>query len=382
MREVSILTIPIDVPYGTWRLWLCVGVIACMIIFLKPYLKVIGEEAVALWGWVLFLALWTIEFPMLAYGDAQRAFEATAGATALEALLVPLAILTAAPQLWRLQKWVMLAAIALVWSGHSLMTDWTHSSPSFDTALLALYFPFAPWWMKPLILVTVFSFHGTGALLILLFELLAFILLKTWTWPRKERIALWGGICGFLLLGAAGLYLFRDTSAVKRLLEGQTNRLAMWQRYMDFWLHGPGGTKIIWPFVLIGVGAGSFLWCAIMVDMPKFALPQEQFMHNEFLQVTFELGLVGILLALALLYRALKNAWGDPRLFPALCGFVAFALTWHPLRHFPTMLLVGLIFWRALVEKKSQGPGIFSRALSFTRKLFVNRRGSPEAHPG
>jgi len=80
-----------------------------------------------------------------------------------------------------------------------------------------------------------------------------------------------------------------------------------------------------------------------------------QFLHNDYLQMLFENGLIGLLLSLALASLLAFMAWGNALLFSTLIGFYGFMLFHYPI-HYPLQALVGAyIAARIMLSHKEKG---------------------------
>lgn len=345
-----LLTMRVD-ALGLWHISIFLGVIILLVLGLNTYRKQIGWEAAALWGWVLFSAILIIEFPYFPFGMANRAFQATAGQTVVEAGLIPILFLllkdSTISKLWKVFQIVALVKIVLIWVYGFCTPEipyftWLSEpgaviSSSFDCALLALYFPFAPWWLRVLILPTIAFHHGTTALTILAAELLAWVIAGDRPSRMRPRLA-WrigvfsGAIAVFLLL--AGLH------SNSHLFDGG-ERLGLWKKMMTYWC-------TMWQMQVFGIGAGSFMWISFAID--KFKMPMFQTMHNDWLQILWEYGAIGLFLAIATFIRACRNVWKDITLLMGVFGAGAFGFTYHPLQYFPSVFLLCLIFRKALYD--------------------------------
>lgn len=348
MNQVALtpLNVAVDI-FGQWRTEAFVGMVFCTLLFLRKYPARIGWEATVFWAYCLISALYIFEFPApLPFGDYQRAFEATAGASFAEALLIPLAILSAPAWIWRALTAIMVIEIALVSLGLSGLTPWDSPAMSFDTALLACYLPFAPWWLAIASVLMILTHHGSTALTIMAVQIVAISI-------RRKRLRWY-----ILPLIAALAYVAYFHSSIGTHINSQ-ERLGMWDRYMASWLYGdPMRGHLHWPItwsavnwrlVAFGFGPGTFQWIALMVD--KFFPPLYFFMHNDWLQFMFELGVIGFVLATAVFVRAVRNVWTDTKMLAAVFGCGAFAMTYHPLRYALPGILVALIFRHALTKK-------------------------------
>lgn len=333
------LTTPID-PMGIWGLTMFFGMIVCVVLLMRKYLPYIGWAPALLWGYALSNALFVLEFPDTPFGDYNRAFEATAGRSFAEMLLIPLAAAAAPKIVWRVIPWLVLLDIGLVWCDHSAFTPWDSVSTSFDTATMALFIPFSPIWLWPLSLLTIVTHHGSTALLILLAECFALFFVKL-GWKKTFAAILPVTICLFALA------YFHSNSAY---LDG-SERLHNYARFMEF-------PNRLWNFKVFGVGAGSFQWISLMLD--NFGSLNWVWMLSDWLQITFDLGRVGLALAIATFATAIYRVRDDAQLLAAVLGAGAFMGPYHPLRFFPTMFFIALIAKSALMKKAPESlPELF-----------------------
>lgn len=319
------LTVQLDLN-GVWRLSLFIGMALFSLYFVSMHIKKIGFIFSALWAYVLLNALYLFEYPSVPYGDVNTAFMATAGQTFSECLLIPLVMIYMPKKhsefLYRFYCLIISAEILLVWiRGYGIML-----APSFDTALIALFIPFAPVFLAIVSLITILTHHGSTALMILIAQFFP-IALKN----KRARIGM--AIIVPALIAVA--YFHTNTTWFDGL-----ERINAYKRFMGFWWNQG------WIPRLIGTGPGSFIWLSLLID--NFKPPMFLQMHSDWLQVTFELGLIGLLLIIATFLMAVKNAWENPRVLSALFGCAGFACTYHPLRFMPTMILVAYIFRYAI----------------------------------
>lgn len=347
----SILTTHLDqlqfswrniIQVGTWRLGFFLGLCAIVIYFLSR-MKELYLPARILWGYALCYAIFTMEFPFVHYGQGHTAFQAWAGMNALEVTLIPLFALylseAGVAKIFSWLKWIMLGEILCACTG----TRGLLIAPSFNLAFVALYLPFAPLWLW-IVGVGAICTHHAGAAQAMLgtYALL-------WCWRNLRRRYFLGALLVIVPV-VLGVAYFHSHS---ELLDG-SERLDRWVgRFFDFWLHGnmPGkkSTEIIWLFVFFGVGPATFMWSSMLID--RFKEPVALFMHNDFIQVFWELGTFGGSLALLVYRKALLSAADTPPTLYALAGLAPFAFFWHPLRFFPTALLVALLVRQALIRK-------------------------------
>lgn len=334
------LTVPIDIG-GTWRICIFFGLsLLCFhqIFRLLPSRRNLMLPEMALWAYALICALYLFQYPGIPFSTYNTAFQATAGQSFSEILLIPLALLTmrarTQDRLLKHFKWIALAELVMVWFNKPALLN----AASFDLAMVACYFPFAPTWLRGLTLGTIVFNHSGTAIIILGVQ--GFV----WFVKEKQYEALpwtvWATILG-VFLGVC--YHFQtDTYGVRVPMFNYAERISIYQKYLDWW-------RSNWSFIAFGVGPGTFMWCALLID--KFKPPLFLQMHSDWLQILFELGLVGLTLSLAVYARAILRVWNDTVQVMALAGIGAFCLTYHPLRFFPSAMLVGLIFARGIRSK-------------------------------
>lgn len=63
-------------------------------------------------------------------------------------------------------------------------------------------------------------------------------------------------------------------------------------------------------------------------------------LHNDWLQILFELGFVGLVLSMGVFLGLLWRARRHPEVFALVCGLGVMGLGYHPLRHIVTQVLV------------------------------------------
>lgn len=324
--ELNPLTAQVDIG-GIWRMAIFFGCFILLVNWFRPHKNVTSAFAC----YVLSYALYTISFPALGYGEYHTAFQATAGQVFAELICVVAGmVMITQPKREKILsafRWVILAELICIWFKLPGLMMEIPFAGSFDVALAALYFPFAPRWLKVLTLGTVIMNHSTTALLIMLAQTFALCI--------KDRASMLRLVAGSAVVLIAVLMLQHDHHGQKISLLAGTSRFERWQTYMSFWSSN-------WFFWLFGTGPGSFMWLAMSMD--RFKHPMFLWMHSDWLQILFELGAVGFVLAVGVLVRAIRYFWHNPKLLSAVFGSAAFCLTYHPLRYFPTAFLMALIF--------------------------------------
>ena len=294
--------------------------------------------------YLLIYCAFIFEFPLNQYGDFQRCFESNAAQTFIEALCIPLLAFVFRDQAWKALHSFVCFEIVAVWFR---IPDF-FTAPSFATAFIALSIPFVCNRIRFFGLLTILFHHGSTALVIIAFELLAY------GWIKREKLKEYvqeffaGGIVIVLFLIA----LIQNKSD---LFLGSESRIQVWTRFMCEWAYSwhyalIDPLKIHFRNILIGTGPGSFMWISLIRD--HFKTPAFMQLHSDVLQIIFELGLIGFILSFALFFRAVNKVKENAKLLAGLLGTLAFCLTYHPLRYGLSATLIALIFVDSLSYKR------------------------------
>ena len=327
------LTVQLDLG-GIWGIAVFVLLAIVVIRFIRG-LRVEHRELPlawqALWAYVLIYALYLFEYPAMPFGIFNAAYQVTAARVFAEALCIPLGAALLYTHAREILPYVVLVELAFVWVGHSGLMI----APSFDLAFCALAIPLCPWWVIAPVVITICTHHGSTAACIVVFQFLAYLAKN----PRKY----WKYAAAVLPIIFVAAWIHSGENF------DYWDRYQHWVEYMSFWLHGretvvplAAPTGIYWPWFFIGVGPGTFLWTSLLLD--KFHTDAWLQMHSDILQILWEFGAVGLCLVGLAFFRAIKDAWSNPRSVAALFGCIAFMLTYHPLRFGPTAFLMALIF--------------------------------------
>lgn len=323
MHSTSIVLSAVIDPNGVWRLSLFICLALTMAAFIWAMPKEITKVGKILWCYVLLYALTLFEYPKPFYGVLNRAFEASAGQTFAEALIFPLGALFFGRYIKKALPYLVIVECFCLWKWNvGFMRAY-----SFDTAFIALCLPFVHPVLWIAGVLTILRIHGSTALMMLAVQVVAFCILK-----RR-----WGILTGITI--AFGSFIFGYGHA----FSGAEPRFEAWIRFMRFWAHN----KLTMAF---GNGAGSFTWLSLIID--DFQTPAFLSMHSDWLQITFDTGIVGVSLAFIFAMQALWKVRRNSQLLPAVLGAVTFGMTYHPLRFAPSALVTALIFKLALIEKE------------------------------
>lgn len=317
------LTAQIDLG-GVWRTLFYLASLLSLCLFLRPYLKALGFLPVLLWGYILAYCIYLVEYPAMPFGLVNRAYEATAGSVFIEVILLTVFCLHYPKQILKVLPYAVFLELYLC-CFHNFYNWGFVGATSFDQAFLALSLPFVGWYLRIPIIFWVLTRHGATAQLILLAEFLGYGL-------HSKKIRPYALLAAVALVSVAYFHHF-DTAG----------RIYRWKIMLKIW-------EKDWKAVIFGVGPGSFMWQSLVNTKQGDELFLQ--MHSDWLQVLFELGVIGFWLSLGVFGRALLGAWRKPQLFAGVLGVGVFALTYHPFRNLPPALLCGAILSLSLRSKK------------------------------
>lgn len=236
---------------------------------------------------------------------------------------------------------------------------------SMDTTFIALCIPLFFWgrpkwktkkfWRWLLVLSPcVFAIAltpGSTAYLVLFGSLFGYFLARKWWTASLGSVAL----VAFLAAVTKGASFWSDSG-----------RLGPWRIFMEWFFLGapadwqtretvlPENWKAIMEWrlehspLIFGTGTGTFQWIG-----PTIQNVQDNifiWMHNEYLQVLFEQGLVGLSLMLWLVGVCLWRVRREPILLATSFGLLASMLTQFPLRY-PVSQLFVLLLVRVIFEE-------------------------------
>lgn len=318
----SILTTQVDIG-GIWRIVLFGGLLFSFAIFLDRLRNDIPFRVALGLFYVVSRALFILEYPATPFGDEHTAFQATAGQTLAEVVLITVGVLATDRKIWNFVSCIVVVEIFAVWFfDHGGLMSWT----SLSTAFIALALPFTAWPIQIAGVATIAFHHGSTALLILAAQLVALALRKKVLRP----------VLFFIPVLAVIAYAHSNGP----ILDGG-ERLFHYAKFMTLWAQD-------WRTIVFGTGAGTFTWISLKVDNFKGDLFLQ--MHSDWLQIAFEYGLIGVGFALSIFWLATKKAWNNIQALCGAWGAAAFMITYHPLRHFPSAFVIALIVKETCVQ--------------------------------
>lgn len=284
-----------------------------------------------LWMFCLVSALFGFASPWISpHGFfLQIRINQSAAVAFAELLIIPLAICRIPSKYFKHWKKFFVGVglfevFAIFFHGWGLM-----NAQSFDSAFIASVVPLAGIWTAPILIMGVFYARGLTAFLILGVYYLWWCMRRPRTWVLLP------------FLGVASFY-----SQAWHLGESSGTRVQIFKTFMGWW----------WAhdFKWFGTGLGSFEWIGLSMGPILGGSDYFLMMHMDWCQILFEMGFVGAALVLGFYGKLLWRAKG--RMLPMVVGLGAFALTYHPLRFFPTQLLIMCVIREVLNEvQKDKG---------------------------
>ncbi len=180
--------------------------------------------------------------------------------------------------------------------------------------------------LNALAVVAILSVHASVPIGVL------FVVLTSWCIAAGSGIG-WLSLFSGLLFGV-GYYL------EPAVFFSSSGRLAGWQMIVEWW----------WATGKIFMGLGTGMG-AIVFDQERQANPAFSHMaiwaHNDYLQVMFDNGLIGLGALLLVVWYAMKRSFNRPWLFASVVGYAATAFFNFPV-HLPIHAFVGAaLLWLA-----------------------------------
>ncbi len=222
-----------------------------------------------------------------------------------------------------------------------------------------------PIWLKDIlclnILLAAYLTHEyTALLLCLAIPALWFVRVKGIPWKLLTWLTLALGV--LVVTGEAKqLVLGHFTETVAPIMPHWEPRWRIakvaWKTYWDapslFWGYGPGSASAILPYFQIKLGALSTIRGT---ETGVFTQ-----VHNDWLQLLFELGWGGALLGCIFWGYVLKRAWSQPAVWISLMGFSLVGLFYFPLHEAAdfrgTEIALTCLVWLAFKGQPSHARG-------------------------
>lgn len=270
-------------------------------------------------GYLVLSALWHFGVDDGLSPKLQAVTAAVTGRQTLFVMLLGLVALMVAPSVNLLAPLFLLSGSILTLLGCPILTN-----PSTNAALIVMCLPYCrKWWMWILTLMVVLEQGGATAYLMLS----AILLVTLYRHSTKRVISL------TVLLGL-GLALL--TWHVRPSFFYIADRWDEYQLAAHFWWEN------INPWMGAGLGTFQVLGPAMQKWAGRSTLEVWMSLHSDWLQTIFELGLVGLVLSIWLLFDSIKRADHSTRI--SLFSACLFGLFYFPMQiPLVTFFLISII---------------------------------------
>lgn len=330
-----------------WRVGQWAGLSALLIALMLPVARKIG--------WVL-MAILSIQVAyglhILYFGYASmRGFNFQLSTVAAEAVFWLVAGAIAVSRI-RPDDWVHLRPViawvgianALIMIGTRLALGSVYGmvpSPAMNSALVACCLPAMSYrdsrFSVPMFWVMLAAIFVAGqstgiAAALAVFAVILMGEFKGKKLPRKVVLLSWAACFGFLALMAWVLMPKGDFS-ISELLSSR-GRTETWRLMLEQIGSGFDTRQVL------GSGLGTFEWLH-PIYQAQHTTPSQYFLwaHNEFLQVLYENGVLGLGALLVLVVRVVHGAWKSPELLATAAAYGIAMMTQPPLRVAPFQIL-------------------------------------------
>lgn len=319
-----------EIVLNVWKLQQYFGVALVGLLIMMAVRKRIGNVALAAWAWAFLSAAGIAFAPWIMQEWIPEAWRAelalrtnysSAQATFM-VLAIPMAsFVTPKPFMWNMLRVFFLAESFLLPIGWS-----TVNGASFSSAILICSLPLflQSWWVLAVPWVLGIALWYQGATTIAC--LAALIVASLWVeFPRKRWWLIPAAGAGVMTLGA----LIQGGQ-----LADSSGRFTMWTDYTAVWArHLP---------VFNGIGLGAWEWFGPYVkngtNIHYYAV------HNDYLQLMFETGVVGVGLFLAVVGMTLWRVRKSQVWFSMGCALAVCAFFYYPMHYAATQLLALQVF--------------------------------------
>lgn len=325
-----------------WRTQNILGITLCTIL--------LGIRLERSYGWLIVAcycySLLTCAYLFLnldsVWGQLQIRIDASSAITYISIMLIPL-VISELSQKWTAYLWTFFTILNLINCLIVLSFGYgIFNASSMDSSMIALFSIFPMIAMLDVLKERGLKWANAPiAVVVLLIPIITII----FTQGSTAYFVLGAGLLGAMFVKGmyrTGLWLLVVCLSLAYLTQGEkllstSGRWWHWKMFMDFWFDNAN----IW----IGAGSGSFQWLGPAIQGPtKEAF---LFMHNEYLQVLFEQGIIGFSLLMALwlisMWKVRKSAW----LFGTFCAASVSMLTQFPLRFFVSQVFIALLIHEA-----------------------------------
>lgn len=322
-----------------WRWQMLFGIAVCLIIILVKLWKNYHKIPLLTWTYFMASGLFCLFYEYRPLGISTLQVDESAGKAVILMIIVPIVVLVLKKEFMKyavsiFQFLALVNAGLVVMNGHGFM-----NAHSWDTAFIAMILPTMVFRItkSPITwLPTVFSLFAIGytggrtAMVVMSACAFAYFL-------QKKRVFVACIIGSFVLLIGA------QFSNESKMFDSP--RLNVWPYFMNiYW-------KYFDPW--IGSGIGTFQWIGPLAQQKEQVFLKNGlhlWMHNDYLQVLFETGIIGLTLMMATVFDCLKRSWKNRELFVTVIATLATMLTYYPFHWFITQVWACLLI-RCCYEK-------------------------------
>ena len=324
-------TCDMEIMLNVWKLQQYFGVAFVGLLIMMGVRKYVGNVALSLWAWAYISALgiafapWVMQewIPEAWRADLTLRTNYSSAQAALMVLAMPLAaLLTPSTYIVNILRVCILLESILLPVGWSSV-----SGASFSSALLVCAIPlfFLPGWCVaiPWILGVAMYFQGATTIACLVALIASFL----WVTTTKRMKWILSPLAVVLVLSLG--FIFQGHQLVD-----SSGRFTMWADYTKVWVG--------YLPTLNGIGLGAWEWFGPYVkngtNIHYYAV------HNDYLQLLFETGIVGLGLFLAVLGMTLWRVRTCPVWFPLGVSLAVCAFFYYPLHYFMGQMMAIMLF--------------------------------------
>lgn len=262
---------------------------------------------------------------------------------AAEALLLGVVIFAMVRSIsWQLAlkiiSWLVIADAGIVALQYFVTGDVAEAggfflNPSMNSSFIAVFLPLVPIMAVPLCVLSIFLAQASIPVGVLMTVAFAYAFVCG---DAKQR---WGGVALVVIAGLGACFT--------PSLMGDSGRFGQYKASLEYW------TQHIQPW--IGSGAGTYYVHGTIISSIRGLKTTESwaFAHNDWLQILFECGFIGIWSFLLMIGFMLYRTWNRPKIFAIICGFCVFGALNMPLRY-PFIALAMAFVMKAAFAKSPE----------------------------
>lgn len=296
-----------------------IGMMIFAVMLVSIYWSNIRAPLALLWGWCLLSAITTSLSPFIEvdYLPSMLTTKTMYSAAQTIAMLVLLPVVVLRTPLkylrWLITMWAILDMGFLWVAGWGLENGY-----SFSSALLVCALPLLHIWLWPFVIVTAFKFAGATTMVCLL------VVGVSLFWKKIKQFLFYSIPVSLIAIFLVDKYLPEGG------LHSSNGRFEAWQAFFTIWWeHMPK---------LTGTGIGSWEWIGPFLKNPTGQA--FQWVHNDFLQMLMEGGIIGLILLLVATAFVVSASWKNTKVRSVALGVGVSMLTYYPLHFVCGMVLI------------------------------------------